>query len=120
MNKKKFPPVSQELLIPCDVDSTLIFDAASDDVEAIQMNYYGKEKWCRPSHKHIEFLHSLRERGYYIIVWSGNGKQWADEVVDKLGIRSLISQTMMKPLKYIDDLDCKEWMGTQIYLEEEN
>lgn len=119
MDKKEFPPVSDELVIFCDVDSTLIFDTDLWSYGCVSLNYYGQPRYCHRSNKHIEFLHSLRERGYYIVVWSGNGKKWADEVVNKLGIRHLISATMMKPLKYVDDLDCHEWMGARIYLEEE-
>lgn len=117
---KELPPVSEELVVFCDVDKTLIFEDDNDNrPQYITLNYYGTQKIYNISNKHIDFLKSLRHRGYYIVVMSANGKAWADEVVDKLGLRNIISETMTKPLKYIDDLDCKEWMGARIYLENE-
>ncbi len=119
--KPFYPPVSDELVFPCDIDDTLLFEYASfgtnKEEDWISLDYYGTtvRRWI--SRKHVAFLKSLRARGYYIILWTGNGKQWADEVNDKLGLEDIVSQTMMKPLKYLDDLDCKEWMGKRIYLE---
>lgn len=118
----KYPPVSHELVFFSDVDDTLIFEYAHGEYdlrEWITLDYYGTPVDRVISKKHVNFLKSLRARGYYIIVMTGNGKQWADEVVDKLGLKDIVSQTMMKPLKYLDDLPCQEWMGTRIYLEDE-
>lgn len=120
--KIDLPPVSHELVFFSDVDDTLIFDYITEKhnpYSAISLDYYGQSRLVVKSIKHIEFLKSLRARGYYIIVWTGNGKQWADEVVDKLDLKDVVSQTMMKPSKYLDDLPCQEWMGTKIYLEDE-
>ncbi len=112
--------IPSELVVFCDVDKTLVSPFEDfDNGTRIDLNYYGKIKKFRIHLKNIEFLRSLKERGYYIVVMSGNGSEWAKETVKGLKIEHLVDLTMMKPLKYIDDLECKEWMGARIYLEEE-
>lgn len=68
-----------------------------------------------PHDQHIHHLKESSKHGVTIIVWSAGGYQWAEEVVKKLGLEDYVDAVMSKPSKYIDDLNCKEFMGERIY-----
>lgn len=110
--------VKSELLIYVDVDETLIFNCQMNDKEAIKANYYDAYKWVRPHLKHINFIKSLKARGYYVIVHSANGWKWALEIVQLLHLEEFVHEVKAKPIKYLDDSSCEEWFGQRVYLEE--
>ena len=112
-----------EMVLASDVDDTLIFENFSTTTmphELVHFNHpYDGRVVSRKIHKkHIQFLKDSFHRGYYIVVWSGNGKAWCDAVVEALGIKDYVHNTMTKPIKILDDLPCEKWMGNRIYLEE--
>ncbi len=108
-----------ETLIYVDVDKTLIFDCDKKTKNAIKVDYYGKDKWVRAHKAHIDFLKSLKTRGYYVIVHSANGWRWAKEIVIQLQLESYIDEVKPKSIKYLDDTPCEEWMGQRVYINEE-
>lgn len=101
-----------------DVDQTLINWCDQDDPKAIATFYYGEMVDVKPYIPHIRFLKSLRERGAYIVVHSGNGWQWAEHIVKLLKLESYVDEVKTKPSKVIDDSDYANWMPTRIFIEE--
>lgn len=67
-----------------------------------------------PIEDSIELLINESKRGMFIVVWSAGGYEWAKEVVRGLELEPYVDLIMSKPLGYIDDLACNEWMGQRI------
>lgn len=109
-----------EQILYCDIDSTLVFDCEKSHPEAIAANYYKEVRWVRPHHKQIEFLKTLKTRGFYVIAHSGNGHAWAEEIIKKLKLEKYVHEAKSKPVFYIDDLNSECWMGSRIYIPENN
>lgn len=110
--------IKNELLMYIDVDETLIFSCTEDTKGSLATNYYNTIKYVKPHKKHINFLKSLKTRGYYIIVHSANGWRWALEIVKLLQLEPFIHEVKAKPIKYLDDRPCEEWFGQRVYLED--
>ena len=71
-----------------------------------------------PHKKHIQSLKDCKQKNKNtVVVWSAGGWQWAEAVVKALGIEEFVDAVMEKPTMYVDDLPCKEFMGTRVYKE---
>lgn len=71
-----------------------------------------------PHKKHIQHLKDSKLKNKNtIVVWSAGGWQWAQAVVKALGIEEYVDAVMEKPTMYVDDLPCKDFMGTRVYKE---
>jgi hypothetical protein len=101
-----------------DVDNTLVMWCTDlPDVEI--KDPYGKGVIKLKKHnKHIKLMKDYHARGCQIIVWSAGGRAWAKAVVKALKLKKYVDIILTKPVKLVDDLDCKEWMGPRIYLED--
>lgn len=128
--------VTNESIILVDVDNTLIEDciipkmiyAKSDGEEVylsipttedryLELDYYGKQVYKKPITEHIDFVRSLKKRGYYVIVHSGNGYLWAKQVVGALDMNDCVDMVMTKACKHLDDdADPTHVIGPRIYL----
>lgn len=95
-----------------DIDDTLCFSHQGD----IEVDYYGQPRTIRPHNEHISFLKSLKARGYHITCHSGNGAQWAANVVKALGLEEFVDECRTKPFKVIDDKPLDNWMPTVVYI----
>lgn len=107
-----------ELLFYIDVDETMVFSCKKTHKDAFKADYYGKIKWVRPHKKHLDFIKSLKVRGYYVVVHSANGWKWAKEIVDKLNLNNYVDEVKPKSIKYLDDKNSNEWMGQRVYISE--
>lgn len=102
-----------------DVDETLI-----TKVDPSNMNggffplAYGEDMWFfKQCPDNIALMkHHKVTRGFGIIVWSANGKEWAEKVVKHLKLEQYVDMIMTKPTKYLDDKDVNEWMPSRIWL----
>ncbi len=110
--------VENELIIYIDIDDTLIFSTDQENI-GFYADYYGEQKLVRAHKKHVEFIKTLKKRGYYVIVHSGNGWKWAKEIAIKLGLEKYVDEVKSKSIKYIDDLSCEHWMGQRVYITDE-
>ena len=71
-----------------------------------------------PHDKHIKYLKDCKTLNKNtVVVWSAGGWQWAEAVVKALGLEEYVDAVMEKPTMYVDDLPCKDFMGTRIYKE---
>jgi phosphoglycolate phosphatase-like HAD superfamily hydrolase len=111
--KKKPLVIKNDLIIPCDVDKTLIdYDIkGKDERELVELGLPGCNKIkVFPIHDHIEMLKNMASSNGYIIVWSGSGYSWAKHVLEKLGLLAYVDQIVSKPRWYLDDVSADEWM----------
>lgn len=125
--------VENENVVLCDVDDTLIEDYTPPtffvqagtvpltefvpNEEYLQLDYYGKPVAKKAIQVHVDFVKSLKARGYFIVVHSGNGYQWAAQVVKAVGLEDHVDMVMTKAIKHIDDNpDPQHIIGTRIYL----
>lgn len=106
--------VENENIVAFDVDDTLVMHGK----DGIEIDMYGRTIKVRIHQEHINLLKNYRQRGFFIIVWSGNGFKWAETVVNALGLINDVNLIMTKPSRYIDDKDSSEWLGGRIFLEE--
>lgn len=76
--------IKQKLRIAFDVNGTLIGTTDSQDALAIQL-----------------LLKRLKKAGHQIIVWSGNGAEYANEKVTNLGLQDYVDEFASK----LDDIE---------------
>ena len=108
-----------ENILMVDVDETLISKIDPSDKNGGFMTFeYGEAlEFFKPCNNNIALMkHHKKTRGYGIIVWSANGKEWAEKVVKRLKLQDYVDIIMTKPVKYLDDKPVQEWMPSQIYL----
>jgi len=105
--------IRNEKIVYFDVDNTLIYRVEKSEIE---LDYYGNLWYIEPHEKHIEFLISLKSRGYYIIVHSANGWEHALKTINILNLGNFVDSVQTKPLKYVDDLTVDEWFGPRIFI----
>lgn len=106
-------------VVLCDVDDTLVEWVAppyNTEDDLLCLDFYGMPKYVREIKVHTEFLKSLKVRGYYVRVHSGNGALWAEQVVKALGLQDYVDSIETKPAKVIDDKPNNNWMPKPIYL----
>jgi len=112
--------IEKDVTFPFDVDHTLIFwvPRGKEPPEgALEADYYGERVFFVPHWAHIQLLKASIGRKRGTVVWSGNGYQWAKNVLAALGFKEEDDIIVMaKPAGYVDDLPCNEWMGQRIYL----
>jgi predicted phosphatase len=111
--------VKNETPVYFDVDDTLILwqEPSVDSIYKATLNFYGKIVYLYPHLKHIELMKSYRARGFYIIVHSGNGATWANEVVMALGLTEYVDLVIGKPVKIIDNEHPDKWLPKHFFME---
>lgn len=109
--------VTNDSLIACDVDDTLVMWGSKKQGRAITIKnpYDGELVTLSINAPNLKILRQHIARGTAVIVWSAGGYQWAEAVCKALKITNVMIMT--KPRAYIDDKPCKDWMGERIYLE---
>lgn len=106
--------------LPVDVDETLISkcpEYGERNGGVILLSYGEDAQFFTECTENIALIkHHKIVRGYGIVVWSANGKEWAEKVVRRLGLEKYVDLIMTKPHKYLDDKPVSDWMPCQIYL----
>ena len=108
-----------------DVDGTLVerfsnkFWRSSEEQEetrkkiiTIACSDFSQE--CIPNKTLIDCIRREWQRGLSVIVWSQRGYDWAEAVVKALELNDIVEAVMSKPLRYYDDIDAKDFMGSRI------
>lgn len=117
-----------ETVVPFDVDGTLIIwkpEGTEESNNSIIVDYYGQPVSVLPHMEHLRLLKATLARGRFVILWSGNGVQWASNVLKALENFGYIEDTaniivMSKPVAYVDDVPVENWLGSRIYIKPEN
>jgi hypothetical protein len=89
-----------------DVDDTIINWEPTPLCYEVMIN----NKLFYANMKVIDKMERLKARGYYIIVWSAAGAQWANDVVTACGLTKTVDLCMSKPRFIIDDKPPGEWL----------
>ena len=114
----------KDTVLAFDIDKTLIFwkpegkEAHEFDTK---LDYYGEQVSVTFHLEHVQLLKSTLARGRGALVWSGNGEQWAKNVINALIDAGHLEDSngiliVSKPVGYVDDMDCSTWMGNRIYI----
>ena len=112
--------LENENLICFDCDDTLVMwgdPSHPDAIEIIDPND-GSANYLIPHKFHVDLLKKHSGRGYSIIVWSQGGYMWALNVIKALKLEKYVDIIATKPIKYVDDLVCNEWMGQHLYFKD--
>jgi len=109
-----------EHVIVVDCDDTLVMWNNFESVGDVYITdpYDDTQVLLKKHKKHIKLVKDHFERGYYVVVWSAGGFLWAKAVVEALELGPYVHHIMAKPLKFIDDLQASEILGTRVYLED--
>ena len=111
--------ISSENVVFWDVDDTLLMEHSKDPDLTYTDVLTGKDKHGRIHKAHVEQLIKHKARGFFNIVWSGNGYKHARQVIQALGIEQHVDIVMSKPVKYWDDLtDANDILKARVYLED--
>lgn len=115
--------VNNELVVAFDVDDTLVMwgdkhNKPHKSRVKVKNPYSNSVHYLKPHKKHIELLKTYKGRGYTIIVWSAGGYLWAKEVIEALKLNDYVDIVTTKMLKYVDDLQAEDVLGTRVYLED--
>jgi len=100
-----------ENIYPIDVDGTLVnwTDCDVNGPGKIEVDYYGVTKYLTPIPYIIELVKAYHKRGFYIRVHSGNGYQWAEQIVTKLKLEKYVDEIETKFGPYLDDKHIDQW-----------
>jgi len=111
------------MIFACDVDGTLVslkkFDEHTEGTIPILNPYVNQVRHVKVHDIHVDLIKEMLGRGRFIIVWSGSGVKWAREVLKATGIDHRNILVMTKPIGYLDDLECNEWLKNRIFLNQE-
>lgn len=113
--------LESEMNVFVDCDDTLVmWNKNPDETDVVVKDPYKKDEWhaLKKHKRHIDLIKDYKARGYTVVVWSAAGAPWAKAVVDALKIEEYVSVIMSKPIKYVDDLQAEEIMGSRIYIKE--
>lgn len=110
--------IESEQLIGCDIDETLILWGPATSVKTVAFvdPYDGETKIVGVHEANVKVLVNHLARGSVVFVWSRSGYKWAKAALEALGIDHDNIYVSSKPIGYIDDKPCEQWMGEQIYL----
>ncbi len=111
--------IESEQVLGCDIDQTLLMwgvDYVGHKTVSFYDPYEKAYKVVVIHQANIKVLVDRLERGATFLVWSASGFAWAKEALKALGIRHHNIIVLSKPIGYLDDKKCSDWMGEQIFL----
>lgn len=115
--------IKNEQVIMVDVDDTLVmwtdlFSQPHEGAIPFIDPYDNSTNYLIPHKKHINLIKKYKGRGQSVVVWSAGGYKWALSVIQTLGLENYVDLILSKPIKYIDDLQASEILGTRLYLKD--
>lgn len=112
--------INNERIVPCDIDDTLVMHEAPMACEkqvTIEDPFEpGKFIMLGINQNMVKILKDEKARGAFILVWSRNGKAWAETIIKALNLESQVDMIMAKPLVYLDDSDVSNWLKDRVYI----
>lgn len=110
--------IDNENIVAIDVDDTiLIWDNPTvPGVGKIPLEFAGETVYLTPHTYHIQLIKMYKERGYFVIVWSANGRHHVKRAITALGIEKYVDLGMTKLSKHLDDSDnAASILGPRVY-----
>lgn len=130
MTKIKEPVINtNDKVVSFDVDDTLVmWDADCNQpgegkiavLDPYQSAGYGEVPiyiYLTPHEKHIQKLKGYARSGFYIIIWSMGGGEWARNVADALKLTEYCDLISGKPVYLYDDMPLNEAFGERKYFQ---
>jgi FMN phosphatase YigB (HAD superfamily) len=97
-----------------DVDETLVMWSPVEGQEPLIITHEQYSDIVYPNQLEIDSLKQAKVRGHHVTVHSQGGYQWAEAVVQALGLQDYVDVIKTKTKWYHDDLPADAWM-TRIY-----
>jgi FMN phosphatase YigB (HAD superfamily) len=110
--------VKRNHVVTFDVDDTLVIWGKTQDEGCLSFNNWGYPQALLPHAEHIFRLKEHHAAGHFIIVWSQGGYEWAQEVVNVLGLAPYVDLVIAKPFAAYDDIHPREWFPNPHYLKQ--
>lgn len=111
--------VESELTVASDIDDTLVMwdNPTVPGPGKVAVQFADKTVYLTPHHYHIDLVKMYKQRGYFVIAWSANGKDHVDRVIHALGLKDYVDLGMTKLAKHMDDsLDANGILGPRVYV----
>lgn len=113
--------VLNKKIVSFDVDQTLVMwgekrnEPKEGRILIVDPND-GENMYLTPHTKHIQKLKDYKRSGWFVIVWSASGGDWAHAVCQALDIVDHTSLIIGKPSILFDDLPLNEAFGDRKYM----
>jgi phosphoserine phosphatase len=116
--------INKERLVHYDVDDTLImwenvWEPGEGKIPVVDP-YDGKTLYFRPHKEHIRSLKHHTRAGWFVVIWSAGGWEWANAVAKALEIYTFADMIMSKPIKCYDDMPVGEGISRREYRKDED
>ena len=111
--------IKSEQILAVDIDNTLLlWDEHDSGNQSVVFTdpYTGETKQVKVHEAHLRIVKSRLSRGAVLLVWSSSGYRWVEAALFALQLEHPRVIVLSKPIAYIDDKPCAEWMGERIYL----
>lgn len=119
--EKKMQIIENELIVGIDFDDTLVMWSSPtiSGPGKIEIEFAGKTVYLIPHQYHIDLVKMYKERGYFVIGWSANGKTHAQRVIAALKLEEYFDLVMTKLTKHLDDsTDPYSILGPRVYCDD--
>lgn len=111
------PTYNPHKVLMVDIDDTLVHEEESHGSESIGFDYHGRTITLWTNTRNVATVRRFKRLGYQIVFWSRTGYDWAKIVTSTIGLSDSQDTFLTKPLFYLDDRDCQDWMGERIWKE---
>lgn len=108
-----------EINVATDIDETLILSRKpkkGDRLVKLIDPYDGKVRTFVVHRPHVKLIKDYHARGYQVTAWSANGEAWAYVVISALGLQDYVYETRSKFVKFVDDLQASEVLGSRVFI----
>lgn len=115
--------IKSEQILPVDVDFTLLMHGKikkGDKAVLFTDPYTGEQRHIKVNVPNLKVVTTRLARGASVLVWSASGYRWALAALRALKLDHTNLYVCSKPIGYVDDKPCQEWMGERIYLDADN
>lgn len=112
-----------EQLLCVDIDNTLLMWGTAYEHDrtkrcAFVDPYNGNVSYVNVNSANLKIFKDRLKRGAKFIVWSQSGWQWAKACMESLSLNDNENIIVTsKPIAYLDDKPCQEWMGDRVNLD---
>ena len=118
--KKRYFKIKDGNVFASDVDDTLVMwaDPKNFPGKEVTITTNGFPEVAAINEYALEHLKKMKRRGYSVVVWSAGGSDWAEAVVQALGIEEYVDVVSPKFTDHLDDVrDPVDKIGRWAYID---